>query len=159
MDKFSLGEFVLWDIVVTNKSFTFYEFINDLYNEGYNKNNLGILIGEFQVISNYMTIYNNTSIYQSPSISWSAYMGSNYLYFNQFDLYFESSCGSLIQKISNVNTSDAACHYALSSSLWQSICNSSGSSFKIYFVARQTQFYVSGNYYSRSFTFDKPAHI
>lgn len=155
-DKFSLGEYALWNIVIKNKPFTFSEFINGLYNEGYNKHDIGLLLSRYSIITDKMSVTNNIYFDKLPTFTWSTYMGSDVLRFNQFDLYFETLSGEIIEKIESLSTSEDYASYSPSISLWGKIYNSDGAKFNVYFVARQTLSYVSGNYYSEIFTFDKP---
>lgn len=155
-DKFALGEYTLWNIIVSNKPHTLYEFIEDLYNNGYNKSDLGLLLSGYRVIASAMTI-SNAYFDTRPTFTWSTYMGSNNLRYNQFDLYIENLSGGLIRKISNIGASSSNCSYTISSADWQSIYSSTGNQFVAYFVARQTDYYTSGNYYSEKFFFNKPS--
>ena len=154
-DKFALGESILWNIVLNNKPYTFHSFISSLYANHYDKFKIAILLGKYNVITNSMTIEDNY-LNTYATFSWSTYMGSANLRFNQFDLYFERNDGTLIEKISNISATGASCTYTVNSTIWQKIKNLNGNSYKVYFVARQTNYFVSGNYYSIKFTFDKP---
>lgn len=156
-DKFALGETTLWNIVVANKPVTFSQFIEDLYDDGYDKHDLGLLLDQYNVIVGKIDAVNYQYFDKLPTFSWSTYMGSNYLRFNQFDLYFETPTGSLIQKISNISATGDTATYSPTSDIWKKIDNASGSEFNVYFVARQTDYYTSGNYYSEISTFDKPS--
>ena len=155
-DKFALGESILWNIVLTNKPYTFHSFISSLYADGYDKFKIALLLGKYNVIKNSMTIENNY-LNTYSTFSWDTYMGSSNLRFNQFDLYFEKNDGTLIEKISNISANGISCTYTVNSTVWQKIKNLTENSYKVYFVARQTDYFVSGNYYSIKFTFDKPS--
>lgn len=154
-DVFSLGDETLWDVVIENKPVTFYEFINDLYYDGYNKSNLGKLLAKYNVVAGSISVTNNY-FDTLPTFSWSTYMGSDNLRFNSFDLYFESSTGSTIKNIMGISASGKTRAYSLNSSLWQAIYDSPGTYFYVYLVARQTDYFSSGNYYSEKFLFNKP---
>ena len=156
-DKFALGETTLWNIVVTNKPVTFSEFIQDLYDDGYDKHNLGILLDQYNVVDGNISATNYQYYDKLPTFTWSTTSGSKNLKFNQFDLYFETPSGSLIQKISNISASGNSVSYTPTSTIWKNIYNASGSTFNVYFVARQTYSYVSGNYYSEINAFSKPS--
>ena len=155
-DKFALGEIELWNIVVVNKPVTFSEFIQDLYDDGYNKHDIGILLDQYNVIDGNITATNYKYFDKLPTFTWYTKSGSNNLKFNQFDLYFETPSGLLIQKISNISASGSSVSYTPTSTIWNKIYSASGSTFNVYFVARQTYSYVSGNYYSEINTFAKP---
>ena len=156
-DKFALGEMTLWNIIITDRPVTFSEFIQDLYDDGYDKQNLGILLDQYNVIDGSINATNYQYFDKLPTFTWSTQSGSNNLKFDQFDLYFETPSGSLIQKISNISASGNSASYTPTSTIWKKICNASGSTFDVYFVARQTYSYISGNYYSKSTTFSKPS--
>ncbi len=156
IDSFASGEENLWNIVVNYKPVTFHEFINDLYTEGYSKHHLGLLLGEYGIIT---TDLNISNIYYDalPVVEWSTWMGSANLRFNQFDLYFVDYYGDIITSIFNIPSYTDDCKYTLTESQWNSIFNSYGDSFGVYFVARQTDYYISGNYFSETFSFYKPS--
>lgn len=156
-DKFDLGEMSLWNIIITNKPVTFSEFIQNLYDGGYNKHDLGILLDQYNIINGKINATNYQYFDKLPTFSWSAESGSNNLKFDKFDLYFETPSGSLIQKVSNISASGNSAFYTPSNIIWNNIYNAYGSTFNVYFVARQTYSYVSGNYYSEIRTFYKPS--
>lgn len=156
-DKFALGEITLWNIVVVNKPVTFSQFIQDLYDDGYDKHNLGILLDQYNVIDGNISATNYQYFDKLPTFTWSTKSGSNKLKFNQFDLYFETPSGYLIQKISNLSSSGDSVSYTPTSTIWQRIYNAMGSTFDVYFVAKQTYSYISGNYYSEVTSFSKPS--
>lgn len=155
-DKFALGEFNLWNIVITNKPVTFSEFIQDLYDDGYNKNNIGLLLNRYNIIEGNISATDYRYFDKLPTFTWSTKTGSKNLKFDQFDLYFETPSGVIIQKISNISASSDSVRYTPSSTIWNKIYNAYGSTFNVYFVARQTYSYTSGNYYSEINTFSKP---
>lgn len=156
-DKFALGEMTLWNSVITNRPVTFSEFIQDLYDDGYNKHNLGILLEQYNVINGIISVTNNQYFDKLPTFSWSTDSGSDNLKFNQFDLYFETPSGYLIEKVSNISASGDSVTYKPTSAIWNKIYNAYGSTFSVYFAARQTYSYTSGNYYSEINTFSKPS--
>lgn len=157
IDKFALGEMTIWNIIITNKPVTFSEFIQNLYKEGYSKHDLGILLDQYNIIDGNISAINYQYFDKLPTFSWFTKTGSNNLKFDQFDLYFETPSGSIIEKISNIFSSDNFVSYTPSSTIWNKIYNASGSTFNVYFVARQTYSYISGNYYSEINTFSKPS--
>ncbi len=155
-DKFALGELTLWNIIVSNKPTTFYEFINDLYNLGYNKNDLGLLLSKYNVITGKMTVDDTRYFDKVPTFSWSTATGSSNLYFDSFDLYFENTNGTLIVKVEKLTASGSSVSYTPTFQIWTKIFSNSSEKFNVYFVARQTYSYTSGNYYSQVFTFNRP---
>lgn len=155
-DKFALGEMALWNIVITNKPVTFSEFIQCLYDDGFDKHDLGILLDQYNVIDGNINAINFQYFDKLPTFTWSTNTGSKNLKFDQFDLYFETASGNLIQKVSSISASGNSASYTPTSAIWNEIYNAPGSIYNVYFVARQTYSYVSGNYYSEANTFSKP---
>ena len=155
-DKFALGETTLWSVVVENKPVTFSEFMQNLYDAGYDKNDLGILLNQYNVIVGRIVGKNYQYFDTLPTFTWSTGSGSSNLRFDQFDFYFTNSSGAVIQKIENISASSNYLSYTPTSAIWQKIYNAVGTTFNAYFVARQTLSYVSGNYYSEITTFNKP---
>lgn len=146
-DKFSLGDLKLWNIVNKSKPIIFSDFINSLYDEGYDKNNIAILLGKYKVISNIIRVSDNNLIY-----TWSTYMGSKYLKFNKFDFYFEDSNGNILIKKNNIIASGDSCKLILTENEWNLIKNNVSSQYVFYFVAWQTTGNLSGGYYSKKIT-------
>lgn len=154
-DKFALGELTLWNIIIANKPHTFSDFIEDCYNNGYNKNNIGLLLGKYNVLSNNINITNNY-FDKLPTFSWSTYMGSNNLRFNKFDLYFENQFGNIIIEKKNITASSNNCQITLNSDEWITINNDSSTCYNVYYVAWQTTGRLSGGYYSEKIAINKP---
>lgn len=154
-DRFSLGEDTLWKIVSENKPFTFYEFVDDLYSQGYDKNDLGRLLGKYNVVPCSIEIKDN-AFDRLPTFTWDTYMGSSNLRFDDFDLYFEDESGQAISTVEGISSSGTSASCTVSADIWQRIYDASGDSFYAYFVARQTDYFTSGNYYSEKIMFEKP---
>lgn len=158
-DHFSIGEMPIWNLIVSKKPVTFAEFVNYLYEAGYNKNKLGIILGKYEVITDQMSIKDNEYFDKNPVLSWNTTMGSEYLKYNQFDLYFEKNDGTYISKVNSITASGDTATYVISPGLWNNIKKNCKTTFIVYFVARQTDF-ESENYYSQKFEFDcKPFMI
>ena len=155
-DKFALGEMVLWDIIKKNKPHTFSEFIEDLYNANYSKHDIGLLLDRYNMIAGTITVTNNQYFDALPIFTWSTAMGSSNLRFNQFDLCFLTPEGTLIETVKDIPANSYNITYPLSKTVWQKVYDASGDTFGVYFVARQTLSYVSGNYCSEVATFSKP---
>lgn len=155
IDKFNLGDSFLWNIVKNNKPLTFYEFIEDLYNFGLDRNDLGIILDNFGVFSPGLVHSNMRYINRSPDFYWSTDMGSTNFKFDEFD--FHIKCG--IQSYQHLNIKcdgEDFISYRLSSIRTRKMILSGKSLIEVYIVARQTYSYISGNYYSKIFTFEKP---
>lgn len=156
-DRFALGEEELWKIVTSSKPTTLYEFMQAAYERGYNKNDLGILLRKYNVIGGNLKIINNY-LDGIPTFSWTAESGSDALRMNQFDLNFVDSSNSQILSVTNISFSSNEYNVskAISAVEWKKIYAANGTTFGVYFIARQTAFFTSGNYYSELFTFEKP---
>lgn len=154
-DKFSIGADELWNIVVENKACTFYEFINDLYDAGYNKNDLGKILAEYNVVADAVTI-DNSYLDECPVFAWSTYMGSSNLRYNNFDLVFLNTRGQEILRINNIVATGETGQYTLTRSEWAEIISADGRIYYAYIVCRQTLSYISGNYCSELFQFTEP---
>lgn len=154
-DKFSIDPNTLWNIVIENKPHTFYEFINDLYEDGYNRYDLGTLLAKFNIAVSNITISNNY-LDELPTFAWSTFMGSKYLYYNNFDLVFLNAKGQEILRKNNIVTTGGSGSYTLSENEWAKIISANGRTFYVYIIARQTLSFISGNYYSELFEFTEP---
>lgn len=118
-DKFALGETTLWSVVVENKPVTFSEFMQNLYDAGYDKNDLGILLNQYNVIVGRIVGKNYQYFDTLPTFTWSTGSGSSNLRFDQFDFYFTNSSGAVIQKIENISASSNYLSYTPTSAIWQ----------------------------------------
>lgn len=154
-DKFSIDSSTLWNIAIENKPHTFYEFINDLYDDGYNRYDLGTLLAKYRIAISTITISNNY-LDECPTFTWSTDMGSDYLRYNNFDLVFLNSRGQEVLRKNNIVTTGETGSYTLTKSEWASIISVYGRTYYAYIVARQTLSFTSGNYYSELFEFTEP---
>lgn len=154
-DKFNIDSNILRNIVIENKPHTFYEFINDLYDDGYNKNDLGSLLSQYRISVSNLTISNNY-LDECPTFSWLTDMGSQNLYYDDFDLVFLSPNGQEILRKNNIKTAGINGSYTLSKNEWGDIILVYGRTYYAYIVARQTLSFTSGNYYSELFEFTEP---
>lgn len=154
-DKFALGDVRIWNIILKYKPNYLYEFIEGLYKEGFDKNNISYLLDEYNIISNFIMISNNY-IDSIPYFTWFTDSGSKYLKYNEFDLYIETMNNELIHKYEKIYSNKSKCELILDEEVWTDICNTDSNFFKIYFVARQNNSFASGNYYSEKFIFEKP---
>jgi hypothetical protein len=154
-DKFSIDSNTLWNITIENKPHTFYEFINDLYDDGYNRYDLGTLLAKYSIAVSNITISNNY-LDECPTFTWSTDMGSDYLHYNNFDLVFLNPRGQEVLRKNNIITTGETGSYTLTKSEWASIISVYGRTYYAYIVARQTLSFTSGNYYSELFEFTEP---
>lgn len=154
-DKFAIGSNELWNMVIENKPHKFYEFINDLYDAGYNKNDLGILLAKYNVVDSDLTISNNY-LDECPTFSWFTYMGSSNLNYDSFDLVFLNPRGQEILRKNNIITTGSTGQYTLTESEWADIISVYGRTYYAYIVARQTLSYISGDYCSELHEFTEP---
>lgn len=155
-DRFALGNLEIWNICISNKPTTFSEFVQCLYDRGYDKHDLGALMAKFNIVPAVLSISDNLYYDKLPTITWPTYMGSNNLQFNEFDLYFVDINESPIFSMKNIRSSRDYASFSIPVSLWQEIYDSPGDRFGVYLVSRQTYSYVSGNYYTDVTFFSKP---
>lgn len=154
-DNFSIDSNTLWNITIENKPHTFYEFINDLYDDGYNRYDLGTLLAKYSIAVSNITISNNY-LDECPTFTWSTDKGSDYLHYNNFDLVFLNPMGQEVLRKNNIITTGETGSYTLTKSEWASIISVYGRTYYAYIVARQTLSFTSGNYYSELFEFSEP---
>lgn len=151
-DKFYIDSYTLWNIVIENKPHTFYEFINDLYDDGYNRYDLGTLLAQYRIAVSNITISNNY-LDECPTFTWSTDMGSKNLCYNSFDLVFLNPRGQEILRKNNIVTTGKTGSYTLTENEWANIISVYGRTYYVYIIARQTLSFTSGNYYSELFEF------
>lgn len=156
-DKFSINESTIWSLVKANKLLYFYQFMEGLYELGYNTNDLGKLLKQYNVIGGEMTIKHNY-LDGEPTLTWSTQSGSDAIKMNKFDIHFLDSDGNEVAKQYNIKaeTDSSTCSYTISSSTWSSIYKATGNYFYAFFVAYQDSFFETGGYYSELFAFPKP---
>jgi len=154
-DKFSIDFEIIWNLVIVNKPFTFYEFVNDLYEAGYDKNDLGKLLSQYKIAIGDLSISDNY-LDECPTFTWSTDLGSSYLYYDSFDLVFLNPRKQEVLRIDNIKTDGSIGKYTLSKDEWSQIISIYGKQYYVYIVARQTLSFISGNYYSELFTFNEP---
>ncbi len=155
-DRFALGFDTLWDIFYNYEPLTFNDYVNGLYNEGIDKLNLGKLFGQYGVTPETMDIEDN-SYDTCPTYTWSTFMGNKYLYYNEFDFVVlnneqEELFGHTITTEEGAETAS----YTLSEEEWQLIQENTTTLYYIYIVAWQTDYFLSGGYYSDLYTFYLP---
>ncbi len=154
-DCFSISFEIIWDITCASKATTLFDFVNELYNYGLNRHDLGRLLSVFNIAIGSLTITNDY-LDRCPSFTWSTYMGSSYLRYNEFDLVVANSQGQEILRKSDIpSISNNAC-YTLTRNEWAAVISSYDEDYFVYIVSRQTDFFTSGNYYSELFRFRKP---
>lgn len=154
-DKFSISDNTLWNIVVDSRPVTFYEFINAMYERGYNRYNLGTLLAKYNIAVANLSISNNY-LDRCPTYTWSTYMGSDYLRYNSFDLVFLNTRGQEVLRKNNITSTSTICQYTLTKYEWGNLISVYGKIYYAYIVARQVDTPTSGNYYSELFQFVEP---
>lgn len=158
-DSFSISDKKLWSIIVNSKPHNFSQFVQALYNEGYNRYDLGKLLSKFAVSVGDLTILNNY-LDECPTFTWSTYMGSYYLIYNSFDLVFLSPSGQEIfrkENLTPVAERSTSVNYTLTKSEWAQIIAVYGKKYYAYVVSRQIQGDITtGPYYSELFEFTEP---
>ncbi len=154
-DKFSLGFEEFWRISYTYKTKTLSSFIEAMYTEGYSRNYLGLLLSQFNVTPDEIFITNNY-LDTCPTLTWSAYKGSNYFNYNYFEMHFLDDDGNelFIKKIKS--RGEITCSYTLKEDDWNTILSSCERYFYIYMQVWQTDYRTTGGYYSQTFGFNLP---
>lgn len=151
-DKFAIHFIDLLHIAIEIKPHSLYEFINGLYNAGYDRHDLGRLLAQYHVAIGNITIANNY-LDECPTFSWSTDMGSNYLFYNSFDLVFLNPRGEEILRKNNLISNGKEGTYTLTKDEWALLIAVYGKVYYVYIVARQTFHFTSGNYFSELFEF------
>ncbi|MCD8209802.1 MAG: hypothetical protein LUC31_03175 [Coprobacillus sp.] len=154
-DKFSLGFEEFWRISYENKTKSLYDFIDAMYEQGYSKSDLGLLLGQFNVTPNKIQI-TNYYLDTCPTLTWSAYMGTAYFNYNRFDIYFLDDNGNEILKKKVKSHGEVTCSYTLKEEDWQLILDSCQECFSINMVVWQTTYRDTGGYYTETFSYDLP---
>ena len=154
-DTFAIEFSSLLNIIKEKKPLTFFEFIQTLYEKGYGKFSIGSLLSKFNVSTSYLYFTLN-NLNSTPVASWDAYMGSQKIFYNSFDLmFFDQNKTSIFDK-KGILTSGRTGNYTLTTSEWNRIINATGTKFYVALVSRQTTGFVSGPYYSQMFPINKP---
>ena len=154
-DRFALGEETLWDIVVENKPTTLCEFIQDLYDDGYDKHELGKLLGQFSIAPLYLEIENDY-LDRYPTFSWPTDSGSTNLPYDSFDLVFTTPSGVEFMRRAVTTSNPKTATYTLTRDEWSTVISARGTKYGVYLIARQTHSPSTGDYYSELFWFDEP---
>ena len=154
-DRFALGEETLWDIVVEKKPTTLCEFIQDLYDDGYDKHELGKLLGQFSITPLYLEIKNDY-LDRCPTFSWPTDSGSTNLPYDSFDLVFTTPSGVEFMRRAVTTSNPKTATYTLTRDEWSTVISARGTKYGVYLIARQTHSPSTGDYYSELFWFDEP---
>ncbi|MCD8209803.1 MAG: hypothetical protein LUC31_03180 [Coprobacillus sp.] len=158
-DRFALGFDTIWELYEKYLPTTMSEFINILYEQGYDKYDLGLLLGQYGVTPSSMNITNN-SYDTCPTYTWSTSSGSKYFQYNEFDFVILSNEGEELINHHFVSDNDEDTYsYTLSEEEWQLIQNSTSQLYYAYLVMWQTDDFVTGGYYSNLYTFYLPRRI
>ncbi len=153
-DKFAISAQTLFDIVCNDHSYTFTQFIQAMYNLGYDQNNIAKLLGQYRVIPTQINIENNYINFPA-TFSWSTYMGSSNLRFNSFDFVVLDSNLNQVFRVDNISCSVNTATYTPTESQWNQIL-ALGTNYYVYVISKQTLSYVSGLYASERFEFAQP---
>lgn len=163
-DHFALGEDVLWQVVKRHKPRSLSDFVNALYSENVcDKSKLGELLEAYQ-ISPKLSIAQGTSAYD-VTLNWNNNIGSRYFQLNEFDVCMSVDGGATVLRKETVTIPEGEHNgqFKVPQSWFYRPIKNVGSSNSIssvptpgvfylsasfYLVSRQTDFFVSGNYYS-----------
>ena len=153
-DKFAINVQTLFDIVCNAHPYTFYEFIQAMYNAGYDAHDLGKLLAQYKVVTNRIDILNNY-INRTPTFEWSADKGSVNLYYNNFDFVVVKPNFDELFRVNNITATGNMGRYTLTDNQWNQI-KALGTGYYVYVIQRQTLSFTSGNYVSELYAFNAP---
>lgn len=154
-DKFSIDNQKMWDVAVKYRTTLLSDFINGLYEEGYDRFDLGVLLNQFNVVIHGLSI-ENSYLDTNPTFSWSTYMGSLHVYYDSFDLFFYDEDKKQILRIEDIRTTGQVATFTIDNNSWDTILASKGTKYYVSLSSRNTLNYISGPYYSNLFEFNKP---
>lgn len=153
IDKFSLGDKTLWNIVISTQPHYFYQFVSALYSD-YSKSDLGLLLEAYGMSAANLTITNIATSSISPTFSWSAQGGSIYFPNDLFTLSFYNQSKEKITEISNLTSNE----YSLTLKEWSSILHSYGTKYYVMITSYANSYLSTGPYYSTFYEFTKPTN-
>jgi hypothetical protein len=153
-DKFAIDVQTLFDIVCNAHPYTFYEFMQAMYNAGYDAHDLGKLLSKFRITPNAINISGNY-INLPATFSWTTDKGSSNIRFNQFDFVVLRPNFTELFRVNNISATGSTAYYTPTVNQWNQILNL-GTGYYVYVVSRQTLSFVSGNYVSEMFSFNQP---
>lgn len=153
-DRFAIDAQTMFDIVCNAHAYTFTQFIQAMYNLGYDQNDLAKLLGQYNVIPTEINIVNNYINFPA-TFTWSTYMGSRNLRFNQFDFVVLDSNLNQVLRVDNVYATGNTAQYTPTVNEWNQIL-ALGTNYYVYVISKQTLSYVSGLYASERFEFVQP---
>lgn len=151
-DKFSISEDIILSLVIENHIKYFHDFINCLYDAGYNKYDIGKLLSAFKITTNTLYICYDRPLDCSPTFKWSNDSGSQYLPYNDIALAFYDKYNKLVLTIGGIQTNQ----YTLTSSEWATIVRKCSDYYYVSVVSHENSFCESGSYYSELFRFSLP---
>lgn len=126
-----------------------------MYNAGVDNFKLAKLFTEYNVIPSSLSI-NNNYLDKLPTFTWETYSGSKKLQYNCFDLVFMDDYYNVLFKKENLFSTGSKASYTLGELEWYNIFNNCNEKFFVYIIYRENTSFVSGNYYSEIFEFNKP---
>ena len=153
-DKFAINVQTLFDIVCNAHPYTFYEFIEAMYDAGYNEHDLGKLLSKYRITPNAINISGNY-INLPATFSWTTDKGSTRIRYNQFDFVVLRPNYTELFRVNNISATGNTAYYTPTVTQWNQILNL-GTGYYVYVVSRQTLSFTSGNYVSEMFAFDQP---
>ncbi len=151
-DKFSISEDIILSLIIENHIKYFHDFINCLYDAGYNKYDVGKLLSAFKITTNTLYICYDTPLDCSPTFKWSNDSGSQYLPYNDTTLVFYDKYNRLVLTISSIQTD----RYTLTTSEWATIVRKCSDYYYVSVISHENSFCDSGSYYSELFKFSLP---
>lgn len=156
-DTFTISLNEIWRIITGYRPTSLSAFINGLYEENYNEMEIGKLLSHFNITTNNISVSDN-SVSTSPTFSWTNYRGSNYLYYDSFEIYIYNDDFDLIHWDNNLFfITNNIYNYTMNYTYWLTILNEIDSYFYVSIYEKQNLSYGCGNYYSSPVKFYKPS--
>lgn len=155
-DKFSISQSELWRIVTSYHLTSFSSFINALYNEDYNELDLGLLLSIYNITSNNIYVSYNGA-YNCPTFSFSNYRGSQYLKYDEFEIYIYNDDFDMIHwdNTDFIYYNNNTYLYTINLTYRLTILEEIDEYYYVSIFEKQGLSYATGNYYSAPIRFLK----
>lgn len=160
IDIFSLTYKEWYHLSTYGNPTTFSAFIDNCYEYGFDKFELGKLLSAFHFSASNLWIRMGGYLDEVPTFTWNVNGGSMKLPNNLFDLVFLTPNNIEILRITNIHTEDSyRTSYTLTKNQWARILAATGKSYFVYIISRCDKYITTGPYYSEQFIFEKPTEF
>ena len=152
-DNIALGHKGLWDLVVSSKAYTFYDFASYVYNaSNVDANDFSKILAEYGMSPTDIRISSYSSINSTPTLSWSKCNN------NRSEKYTIEITNKWNTKLLEINDIVGE-KYTLTGKEWNTICTGYGKQFRIRIASYQIMEPVTGPYYSEYFEFPNLCNV